>query len=608
MKKLLYTLLLCLPTSVFAQVGMGTTSPDASAQLDVTSSTRGFLPPRLTTAQRNAITNPASGLMIYNSTTVQLEINIGTPATPKWASGSGALTNISINNNTSPAGTVIGQMVYNTNAASGLPVGPVYWDGGKWVAVGSNANTTEVFTSGTPPTALYPSGTTGVVYTDTLSSSLTLGNQYIWNGSSFVSYTSPNATAFYNQNTTNDAGSAKSTTIYRPGALGLGSTTKPDASAQLDVNSTSKGFLPPRMTQAQMNAIASPADGLIVYCTDCSPRGLWNYDGSQPAWVSMGSNNTPNAVFAPGSLSCGGAISGIYNQGTALNGNNIKTITVTATSPGKYVASTNTVNGVSFSSNSVLYVTGPGTAIYLTGSGTPLANGTFTYTLTLAGQTCTFNVIFGDAIRASLNSVGCTSCVAYDAAAVNTWVPVTQAEYDAVFNNVPGVSKTGCDDVAMTTAPSGVTGQYTIANSGTGVSTIPASSYVVALKASVRGSATGASILLKTGTGVGNNVTGTYSDYPTTGTVTPAFSTGASTSYMYWVMKKPSVTTYNGGATYAAIFPNATAGTTFINLCTSSPYTTSFPYYNLGNQNSGLVTSYTGVYQFQTLTTTTKSW
>ncbi|MEI6900690.1 MAG: FISUMP domain-containing protein, partial [Bacteroidota bacterium] len=44
-------------------------------------------------------------------------------------------------------------------------------------------------------------------------------------------------------------------------------------SAMLDVKSTSKGLLPPRMTHVQMNAIVSPANGLIVYCTDCGITG-----------------------------------------------------------------------------------------------------------------------------------------------------------------------------------------------------------------------------------------------------------------------------------------------------------------------------------------------
>ncbi|GAA4330844.1 hypothetical protein [Flaviaesturariibacter amylovorans] len=50
-----------------AQVGINNGSPDASAELDVTSSTRGFLAPRMNTAQMTAISAPAAGLLVFNS-------------------------------------------------------------------------------------------------------------------------------------------------------------------------------------------------------------------------------------------------------------------------------------------------------------------------------------------------------------------------------------------------------------------------------------------------------------------------------------------------------------------------------------------------------------
>lgn len=48
-------------------VGIGTTKPDQSAALDVSSSNKGLLMPRMTLQQRNAIQNPAQGLMVYQS-------------------------------------------------------------------------------------------------------------------------------------------------------------------------------------------------------------------------------------------------------------------------------------------------------------------------------------------------------------------------------------------------------------------------------------------------------------------------------------------------------------------------------------------------------------
>ncbi|MFH1120708.1 MAG: hypothetical protein V1775_12875 [Bacteroidota bacterium] len=49
--------------------------------------------------------------------------------------------------------------------------------------------------------------------------------------------------------------------------------TLPDNSAMLDVKSTDKGLLPPRVTYVQMNTIVNPAPGLMVFCTDCGAGG-----------------------------------------------------------------------------------------------------------------------------------------------------------------------------------------------------------------------------------------------------------------------------------------------------------------------------------------------
>ena len=50
-----------------------------------------------------------------------------------------------------------------------------------------------------------------------------------------------------------------------------------DNSAMLDVKSTSKGFLPPRMNSLDRDAIASPAQGLVIYCINCGSTGDWRY-------------------------------------------------------------------------------------------------------------------------------------------------------------------------------------------------------------------------------------------------------------------------------------------------------------------------------------------
>ncbi len=58
--------------------------PDTSAMLDVSSTTKGFLTPRMTTAQQNAIPLPAKGLLVFNTTDNAFKVNIGTPAVPNW--------------------------------------------------------------------------------------------------------------------------------------------------------------------------------------------------------------------------------------------------------------------------------------------------------------------------------------------------------------------------------------------------------------------------------------------------------------------------------------------------------------------------------------------
>ncbi|MEZ4859058.1 MAG: tail fiber domain-containing protein [Flavobacteriaceae bacterium] len=69
MKKVAYILLL-ISTISFSQVGIGTTSPDPSSALDITSTHTGILIPRMTEAQRTGISSPATGLLVYQTNNV----------------------------------------------------------------------------------------------------------------------------------------------------------------------------------------------------------------------------------------------------------------------------------------------------------------------------------------------------------------------------------------------------------------------------------------------------------------------------------------------------------------------------------------------------------
>jgi len=67
-------------------VGVGTSSPNSSAQLDISSSSRGLLIPRMDSNAVKAIATPAPGLMVYDSSRKQLLVNMGTVSAPDWES------------------------------------------------------------------------------------------------------------------------------------------------------------------------------------------------------------------------------------------------------------------------------------------------------------------------------------------------------------------------------------------------------------------------------------------------------------------------------------------------------------------------------------------
>jgi uncharacterized protein (TIGR02145 family) len=76
MKKVILSFLIIATTlaTKSQNVGIGTNTPDPSAKLEVSSNNSGFLPPRMSTIERDAIVNPAVGLQVYNTTSHCLEI------------------------------------------------------------------------------------------------------------------------------------------------------------------------------------------------------------------------------------------------------------------------------------------------------------------------------------------------------------------------------------------------------------------------------------------------------------------------------------------------------------------------------------------------------
>jgi len=91
------------------------------------------------------------------------------------------------------------------------------------------------------------------------------------------------------------------------GQIGIGTNT-PNASAMLDISSTSKGFLAPRMTLIQRQAISSPANGLMVY-QENDNAGLYIYFNNK--WnkldTAMWNSSSGNLSFSSGNVGIGTA-------------------------------------------------------------------------------------------------------------------------------------------------------------------------------------------------------------------------------------------------------------------------------------------------------------
>ena len=95
--------------------------------------------------------------------------------------------------------------------------------------------------------------------------------------------------------------------------VGIGTET-PAASAQLELQSTTKGFLPPRMTASQRDLIDTSAQGLMIYCTNCGANGEAQlYNGA--AWVNLVGETAATVILAVGDNYEGGIIAYILVPG-----------------------------------------------------------------------------------------------------------------------------------------------------------------------------------------------------------------------------------------------------------------------------------------------------
>ena len=375
--------ILCLPTLVFSQVGIGTASPHVSAQLDVSSTTKGFLPPRMTSAQKDGISSPVVGLLIYQTdgiaglyyytgaswvkliTPSDNTTNVtGTVAIANGGTGSttaaGARTNL--------GATTVGSNLFTLANPSTIAFPRINADNSISTLSGSDFRTAigagTSSTNGTLTSVGIIAGTSGTDVNISGTPITTTGNMTLniptASASSRGVLSSTDWTIFNNkQSALTNPITGTGTSGYIPkftsgsllgnsilyensGKIGIGTST-PDASALLDVNSTTKGFLPSRMSQLQREAIVSPANGLLVYQND-GKQGMYYFNSG--TWYYL-ANSTSSVLQVSSGGTGAGALSGV------LIGNGTSAITaITPGAEGNVLAS----NGSSWTSAAVSLV------------------------------------------------------------------------------------------------------------------------------------------------------------------------------------------------------------------------------------------------------------
>jgi|GEM_PF-420605 len=249
MKKIIIICLLgSLSITMMAQsVGVGTLTPDASAILDINSLSKGVLIPRMTTAQRQAIVSPATGLIVYDITTQSMWLRKSSVWTPLI---DGLTTEVFRNGP---------DMIY-MGLTDSVGVGTMT-PARKFQVVTNSAGygishkmgATEIATEIQPA-----EGRIGTVSNDrfALMAGGVVGLKVHANGNVTMGIDFPT-------NRLNVGGKASISD-----ALIVGGSQFGNASAAVDIQGTTKGLLIPRMTTAQRDDIVAPANGLQIYNLD----------------------------------------------------------------------------------------------------------------------------------------------------------------------------------------------------------------------------------------------------------------------------------------------------------------------------------------------------
>ena len=260
--KLRFLIFLILPLCSFAQLGIGTSNPHASAMLEISSTDKGFLFPRVSlqgtddaTKSTPTIPSPATGLMVYN------------------------------------------QVIAGTGATAVSP-GVYYFDGNRWQRVlNQQPDVTVEFNTADPNTGSPTFTPNTPASRDVLYISSVDASQWTYNGTAYVTYTPPASTAWSTQSSSTDAGSSKTNGIYRTGSVGIGTgVMAPSTKMDVRASSSGTGFRLVDGTQAANKILQSDASG----------NASWTNPTTIPATVlgtmGVGGQNTGDNAYTGASI------------------------------------------------------------------------------------------------------------------------------------------------------------------------------------------------------------------------------------------------------------------------------------------------------------------
>lgn len=150
------------------------------------------------------------------------------------------------------------------------------------VLLGNGTNPVQVVSPGTSGNVLTSNGTT---WTSVPLTEVTAGN---------LSGTTLAANVINTSITS--VGVLTNTTVN--GKMTVGNSSESSSSAILEATSTSKGFLPPKMSAIQRDAISNPASGLMIWCNNCGRTGEIQVFSEDEQWLTI-TGQTPSGVYSP---------------------------------------------------------------------------------------------------------------------------------------------------------------------------------------------------------------------------------------------------------------------------------------------------------------------